>query len=436
MTTVVLGAGLAGLAAAERLRENGQPVLVLEARSQIGGHASSINRAGFTFDEGPHVLFSQDEEVVAALTRYTGAEETRDARILNFFEGGWIPHPVQCNLVAVPPEIAAACVLDFLDAPAIDAPQNYADWCYAALGRRISETFTFPYTRKYWGTEPQDLSTEWVGERVYRPSVEEVVKGALVARTASAQHYITQFRYPSFDGFGAFARSFELAGVLELQSTVASIDHQRNTITLSTGRTLRYDSLISTMPLPALVDIIDDVPHVVTAAARRLIATSVVLVDLSLRTPPRTDAHWFYAYDKDLPFARCSMPHLLSPSTVPQGCGSIQAEVYYSSSKPLVGSLEDLRTSVINGLIATGLITAHDILAADVRVVKFANVIFDHHRRESVEIVRNWLGGVAGVLLAGRYGLWEYLWSDGAVRSGWRASDAVLGGTTLAEITT
>lgn len=54
--TVVIGAGLGGLASAIRLRARGHCVTVLEATDQPGGRASVFRRDGFTFDAGPTVV--------------------------------------------------------------------------------------------------------------------------------------------------------------------------------------------------------------------------------------------------------------------------------------------------------------------------------------------------------------------------------------------
>lgn len=33
------------------------------------------------------------------------------------------------------------------------------------------------YTKKYWGVEAKELETKWVGERMYKPTIEEIRKG-------------------------------------------------------------------------------------------------------------------------------------------------------------------------------------------------------------------------------------------------------------------
>jgi squalene-associated FAD-dependent desaturase len=54
--TVVVGGGLAGIAAALRLADAGREVVLLERRTRLGGAAFSFQRAGLSVDNGQHVF--------------------------------------------------------------------------------------------------------------------------------------------------------------------------------------------------------------------------------------------------------------------------------------------------------------------------------------------------------------------------------------------
>lgn len=56
---VVIGAGMGGLTASLRLARAGFDVLVLEARPEPGGLASSFEKDGLTFDAGPYIMLDR-----------------------------------------------------------------------------------------------------------------------------------------------------------------------------------------------------------------------------------------------------------------------------------------------------------------------------------------------------------------------------------------
>ena len=51
-TVLVIGAGISGLIAAKRLKENGFEVKILEAQDKVGGRLRTERSLGIAFDEG------------------------------------------------------------------------------------------------------------------------------------------------------------------------------------------------------------------------------------------------------------------------------------------------------------------------------------------------------------------------------------------------
>ena len=71
---IIVGAGAAGLAAARRLHDAGKRVIVLEARSRIGGRAWTIAAAGFPLDLGCGWLHSADRNPWSDIARDLGLQ--------------------------------------------------------------------------------------------------------------------------------------------------------------------------------------------------------------------------------------------------------------------------------------------------------------------------------------------------------------------------
>lgn len=428
---LVIGAGMAGMAAADRLRSAGAPVdvTVLEQRDEIGGHTSSIDRDGFVFDEGPHVSFTSDERVRDVFTAGAGQVEEFKARITNAFRGRWITHPAQCHLHGLDPDLVTRCIADLARSLASPPPvHTYADWCVAMFGRTFAETFPFAYTRKYWTVEAAEMSTDWVGKRMYPPRLEDVVRGALVAEQPGDFHYLSTFRYPSRGGYRSFMNAFAREDGVRTSARVVEIDHRARTITCQDGSTAAYDELISTMPLTELIASIvpSQVPGEVREAAGQLLCSSLVLVDVATTRRDLFNHHWFYVYDEEISFARGHFPHMLAPLNAPEGCGAIQVEVYHSKHRPLPCRPQALCDRVVDELLQLGILRSRsDVRWAQHREVPYANVVFTLDRAPALDTILPWIKE-AGIVLAGRYGEWAYHWTDDAVRAGWAAADLVL----------
>ena len=182
------------------------------------------------------------------------------------------------------------------------------------------------------------------------------------------------------------------------------------------------------MPLPELVP--TDSRRAAGCASRRrrrLACTEVVIVNLVVNRRDLLDAHWTYIYDQDIFFTRLSTPHLQSPHNVPPGCGSIQAECYYSKKyRPLDRTPAECIEPTIRDLIRIGVLREDDqILFKDAMHIDYANVIFDLERADALKIVHGYLDDV-GIAYCGRYGDWAYIWTDESFMSGERAAEKVL----------
>src|SRR4029079_3341258 len=177
----ILGSGMAGLGAARLLREENLDSVVFDKRARFGGHTSSHEWQGFTFDEGPHVSFTRNERIQELFASNVDGEfETIHAKMTNYWKGHWIKHPAQVNLHGLPTELVGDVIKDFVAAheePTSDF-KNYKEFLYASFGKAFAETFPMEYALKYHTTSADNMSTDWLGPRFYRPDLDEVLRGA------------------------------------------------------------------------------------------------------------------------------------------------------------------------------------------------------------------------------------------------------------------
>lgn len=432
MTSItILGTGMAGFGAAHAANEAGLRPVMYDMHDHIGGHTASYKfPGGWTFDEGPHVSFTEDariRELLAANVK--GKYEEFPTKVNNYWKGHWIKHPAQINLHGLPTELVTRILLEFVEAEKRTEPpliNNYEDWLRASFGNTFAETFPMEYTIKYHTTTAANMNTQWIGPRLYRPKLAEVFRGALQA-VSDDVHYISGFRYPTSGGFAAYLEPLREIADINLRHKVTSIDPKERLLQFGNGTTASYDGLISSIPLPELMRMIVGAPKDILDAAARLACSEVVIVSLGIDRPDLVDAHWSYFYDRDIFFTRLSTPHLQSGENVPPGCGSLQAECYYSQKyRPLDRRPEDCIEPVIADLKRCGVLRETDrIMFRHAMHIPYANVIFDLESSSSVEAVHGFLDDI-GIAYCGRYGDWAYIWTDQSFISGERALHKIL----------
>jgi protoporphyrinogen oxidase len=427
---VVLGSGMAGFGAAHRLHAERVTPVMYDKNSYYGGHTTSFRyETGFLFDVGPHISFTKDSRIQDLFAESVNQQyETIPINLNNYWQGYWPPHPVQLHLNGLPEDVIIKIITDFVEErQGPDRPvNNYADWLLTSFGRTFAEQFPMRYTRKYHLTAAENMSLDWLGPRIYKPSLEEVLRGALSA-SAPQIHYITHFRYPSQGGFMSYLNKFVPMGKLQLNHELVSIDPRARQLTFSNGHVTNYDELISSVPLPDLIRMMHGAPNDVRDAASRLACSTCVLVNIGVNREDLSRAHMTYFYDEDVCFTRLGFPHMLSAANAPPGTGSIQAEVYFSDKyKPFTGSPEDWIEPVIRDLRRCGLLRQDDVvLSRKAMLLRYANIIFDLDRAAALETVHGYLDDL-GIAYCGRYGDWGYMWTDESFKSGERAAERAL----------
>jgi len=470
---VIIGAGPTGLSAAYHL---GVDALLLEQADRVGGWCRSVEDRGFTFDMAGHIMFSNDpyvHEMYRILLGNNVHWQNREAWV--YSKGVHTRYPFQGSLWGLPPDVIKECIVGAIEArfgslqargiagsessaaryggperrgmfePLMSSkgakvlsyagterrhqalhkgpPRNFEEFIYKVWGAGIAKHFAIPYNRKLWAVPLDQMETSWLGSRVPLPNLEEMIEGAL-SPAPKPMGPNARFGYPLRGGFQALMNGFlpHLRGELRLGTRVTGISPARHRIRLADGSVLRYDQLISTMPLPNLVAAVgDEASTEVRRAAAALRSVHVRCVNLGVGRERLTDKHWIY-YPEETVFHRIFVQGNASPHCNPPGGFGLTCEITYSASKPLPCDGDALIRRCIEDCRSVGMIGSDDeIWAANQVDMPMAYVVYDHARAANVALIREWLSS-HDVILAGRYAEWEYYNSDHAFIAGRNAA--------------
>ena len=422
---LVLGAGLAGISAALAL---GGGYRLLEREARPGGLCRTDVRDGFSFDATGHWLHFRDPDTRAlAHEVLPGGWITVQRRASIHSQGVFTRYPYQVNTHGLPAAVVTENVLGFIAAHLGEAgaelrqrvPRNFAEFVLRHLGAGIARNFMFPYNEKLWTVPPAELTIEWMGRFVPRPTLEQVVRGAL-GLEGDAEGYNATFLYPREGGIETFVRALvaRLPRPPECGVRPVSIDPLRKVALLSTGEEVRYRAVVSSVPLPDMVDLVGGAPPAVREASRLLRGATVTYVNVAARDIGGPAWHWVYLPESSLRPYRVGSASAAVASLAPPGFRNFYVEM--SGREPVPPA--EAERAAVEALLSLGMIESmEDVKFAEVRTIPQAYVIHDRSYGPAREAIRTWLGE-HDILVAGRSGNWEYSSMEDALLGGRQAA--------------
>lgn len=413
----ILGAGLTGLSTSHHLGRAGVAHRIIERLDHAGGHAITIEDEGYRFDRTGHLLHLRDAELRKFALGFLGDDVLEvERRSLIWSHGTYTKYPFQANTFGLPPDVAYECLAGFVEAyyaPKTSVPKNFEEFCLQHFGSGISKHFMIPYNTRLWGVSPKDITAAWCSRFVPLPKLEDVLAGA-VGKTSAELGYNARFSYPRL-GIGELPKAMtkSLPVELELGRSPLAIDPFTKQIEFADEK-VSYETLVSTMPLPALIGLLQGIPAEIKEAAKRLRCTHLYYLDVALDGPCGKPLHWVYVPEEKYPFYRVGCYSNFSEAMAPKG----KANLYVELSDRNEPNLNELLPRVANGLLEMGLIDSPaQIKFARVRRIDHAYVIFDHDYFATLEIILSFLEK-NHIVTTGRYGGWNYSSMEDALRFG------------------
>ena len=412
--TIILGSGIAGISAGYHLKLKGIDSVIYEKDNDWGGLCGNFTIKGFRFDKFVHFSFTKDEYINNIFEK-SSPMYSHPSISYNYYNGSWLKHPAITNLSNLNTEEKTKIIIDFVNKKKKKI-NNYEDWLKVHYGNYFAENFPMIYTKKYWGLEAKKLETKWIGNRIYSPNFEEVLKGAFEENKQNF-YYTNYMKYPKKGGFRSILNDCRKNLKIEFNKEVIKIDTKNKIIYFKDNTQEQYDNLISSLPLPEITKMILNCPKIVKDTSNKLHWTCGYQVSLGFSKPNIAKYLWFYIYNKDILASRVYSPSLKSIDNVPdKNYSSLQAEIFFDCKNKILNK-DFVLSKTIDDLKSICSFTDKDILVKDIRFEKYANVTFTKDIYKNRKIILDYLQ-CQHIKSIGKFGQWDYLWTFQAFQSG------------------
>ena len=404
--TVIVGAGISGLATAAALSANDDDnYLVLEADGAIGGYCKTIRRDGFVWDYSGHFFHFKHADIELWLRERMVGQQVRvvDKKSFVAYGGRRIDFPFQKNIHQLPQAEFIDCLYDlyFARAPAhatgdaaAPAETNFKEMLYARFGRAIAEKFLIPYNEKLYACDLATLDRDAMGRFFPHAELTDVIRNMKVADNRS---YNSTFTYPEGGAF-EYVRALASAvrpGAVALEEPLVAIDLERK-IARTPRREIRFDRLVSSAPFFRLAQL-SGLPHDPSVFSWN----KVLVFNLGFDRKGPRDVHWIYYPDRSLAFYRVGFyDNIFDTDRL-----SLYVEIGFP--RDAVVDVEALRPRVLADLERAGVTSGHRLVAHHSVVMDPAYV---HITRRSIAEHGALIRALRAhdVYSIGRYGGWTY----------------------------
>ena len=414
---VILGGGLTGLSCAYHLNEE---YILVEKNDTLGGLARSFLKDGFSFDITGHLLHFNNPDIHSFVADELGLKLLKHKRAaMIHIANKLIPYPFQLNLHALSAEIKNECLqgLNEIKSPNSDYEyKHFLDWCEKSFGRGITKYFMKPYNEKLWCTSLLELTCEWMGRYIPTPDKNEMLS-SVTKPPGGDIGYNAFFYYPQKFGIGSLADGFSKnVFCVELNKSVKKISLSKQEIYLSDNHKIKFSRIVSTIPLPLLLDAMkEELPSDIYDLRASLKWTSVYNLNIGVKHTPLNNAMWVYYPEPGFPFYRIGCYTNIDSSLSPPGCSGYYIECSYRQNIP---NFYELKKKIISACKSHGIINNDDeIITSQENNIEYAYVIYDSQRTSTVDKITEYLAQ-KNIFLAGRYGKWEYGTMESAITDG------------------
>ena len=222
----ILGGGASGISCGYHLKKLGIQSTIFEKDSDWGGLCGNFSIDGFRFDRFVHFSHTSNKYVKNLISNSTPLS-IHKPEASNYYKGQWLRHPAINNLYPLSPVERRKIITDFiLSSSKKKKINNYEDWLKNQYGDYFAEKFPMQYTQKYWTVPAKSLETKWVGNKMHRSSIDQILQGAF-SNHDRTDYYANQMRYPKVGGYRSILNGMKKDVNVILNKKVIQIDSEK-----------------------------------------------------------------------------------------------------------------------------------------------------------------------------------------------------------------
>lgn len=247
---LIIGAGISGLSYANFTKND--DYLIIDRDSQIGGYCKTIRQDGFTWDYSGHFFHFRNEDIKNYLLERMEGQEIltvmKNTQI--YYNGRYVDFPFQKNIHQLSKEEFIDCLYDLFYNDHDDL-SSFKQMLYTKFGKSIAEKFLIPYNEKLYACDLDTLDVDAMGRFFPFADKMEIIKNFKHPDSAS---YNSTFTYPRG---GAIEYVNSLYSRIDpkklcLEEELLEVNLEEKTA-VTNKRVIKYDRLISSMPMPMLL---------------------------------------------------------------------------------------------------------------------------------------------------------------------------------------
>ena len=446
-TTVVLGCGPAGLAAAYELAKKGRQVICLEKDNMVGGISRTICRNGFRFDIGGHRFFTKISRVNELWNEVLGNDlliRPRLSRI--YYNNKFFNYPLKpVNALVglgIFKSIEILCSFLAIRVKPYSREDTFEQWISNRFGKKLYQIFFKTYTEKVWGMPCENIKAEWAAQRIKGLSLTSVVKAALLGnRRNKIKTLIEEFSYPRFGPGQMYETMAEkikkMGGKVLLQNKCTKLNTKNGEIisvqvSCKGGKTKQVegDHFISSIPIDELVlGMNDTVPKTVCQSARKLSYRSLLTVNLMINRKEQFKDTWIYIHSPEVKVGRIQCYKNWSPYMVPdKNRSSLGLEYFCTENDELWSSPDEELIELAKKEIGKLKLAWPDSVF-DAFVIRTPKTypVYSMDYSIHLNIIKKYLVKYKNLQCVGRNGMFKYNNMDHSILSGMLAVENILG---------